>query len=278
MNRRTFIRTAAVGSLAVCGCSKQEPQSEFQVPKIETSVIGDSSSHIVTLSFDDGFKKSFNRVADIYEDFGLHACLNVIASAHLPTYKAVDDWILPELMGNFDDWNRLKQRGHEIMPHSWQHENLAKLPLAEATELIDKCLDYFEKNLGGYEASEAIFNFPFNSSNADLEQHALKRVRAIRSGGDSAVNPIPNSPEQARLSCWCYGRPNNCDGWIEKQIQKFLDDDEGGWLILNLHGLDDEGWAPISTKFLVKLLKKLESIDHVKVQSAGEVLQLRRQQ
>ncbi len=191
----------------------------------------------------------------------------------MATAKAVDDWILPELMGNFDDWNKLKQRGHEVMPHSWQHKNLAKLPLGQATELIDKCLDYFEQNLDGYQASEAIFNFPFNASNADLEQHALKRVRAIRSGGDTAMNTIPKSSEQNRLSCLCYYRPSSCDEWIEKQIQTFLDG-EGGWLILNLHGLGDEGWAPISTKYLVSLLKKLESIDHVKVGPVGELLKL----
>ena len=36
--------------------------------------------HLVTLSFDDGFKKSFARIAEIYEKHKLSACLNVVAA------------------------------------------------------------------------------------------------------------------------------------------------------------------------------------------------------
>ena len=53
-------------------------------------------------------------------------------------------------VGNFNDWNALKKRGHEIMPHSWEHQNLTKIPFENAKELIDKCLNYFEENLDGY--------------------------------------------------------------------------------------------------------------------------------
>lgn len=282
MDRRAFIHAAALGSLAISGCSNQKsseipnestssPSASIEQDQSAGKPEVESKTHLLTLSFDDGFKKSFYKVAEIYEDFGLQASLNVIASAHLPSYTAVDDYILPELMGNFDDWNALKKRGHEIMPHSWAHKNLAKLPLSEAKSRIDQCLDYFEANLSGYEPSEAVFNFPFNASNAELEQHALKRVRAVRSGGDTAVNKVPDSSEPVRLSCWCYGRPNNCDDWIEKQIQRFLKQD-GGWLILNLHGLENEGWAPISSKFLTGLLGRMTETEHVSVLPVQTIL------
>ena len=37
--------------------------------------------HIVTLGFDDGFKKSSIKTAAIYEKYKLSACLNIVASA-----------------------------------------------------------------------------------------------------------------------------------------------------------------------------------------------------
>ncbi|MCI0363213.1 MAG: hypothetical protein L0219_04980, partial [Phycisphaerales bacterium] len=46
-------------------------------------------THVFTLSFDDGFKKSSLRTAEIYEKYKLPACINVIATAHLP------DFVLP---------------------------------------------------------------------------------------------------------------------------------------------------------------------------------------
>lgn len=227
-------------------------------------------THILTLSFDDGFRHSFFNIANIYSSFGLKASLNVIASGHLPSFQAVDDWILPHLMGDFEDWNELQRRGHEIMPHSWQHLNLPQQPLEEAKALITKCLDYFEENLEGYDASNAVFNFPFNASTPELEQFALSKIRAVRTHGDSPINPIPKTGEPVRLVCWSHG-PDNIDHWVEQQVQEFLLT-SGGWMILNAHGLDNEGWGPMSTDYLIDLLSRMVKVDFLEILSVGEVL------
>ena len=91
------------------------------------SFIEKRKTHILTLSFDDGFKKSFYKIAEIHEEYGLRACLNVIAMGHEKGYVK-DEFIHEDLLGNFDDWNKIKSRGHEIMPHSWAHKNLTEIP------------------------------------------------------------------------------------------------------------------------------------------------------
>jgi len=231
-----------------------------------------SKTHWITLSFDDGFKKSFYRIAEIHESFGLKACLNVIASGHMPGFKAVDQWILPELMGNFDDWNKLKDRGHEVMPHTWEHLNLTKIPEKQAKENMTKCFDYFEAHLDGYDPTYAVYNFAFNASTPELERFALERVSAVRTAGwvllkDERSNPLPSTNKSLRLGCWSQG-PEYCDTFVEKEIDEFLTSD-GGWLILNLHGLDQEGWGPLHPMFLEKLLKKLVEMPQVAVEPAG---------
>ena len=254
MNRRTFIKTTAISGITygVSGYTYK--------PK----------THILTLSFDDGFKNSFYKVADIYESHGLSACFNVIASGHLPSFKAVGQYILPKQMGSFDDWNTLKARGHEVMPHSWQHLNLTEQPLEEAKALIDRCLEYFEQNLDGYQDSEAVFNFPFNASTPELEQFAMSKVLAIRSSGDSAVEEIPHAQKAYRKGCWSKG-PENIDSWVEAQVNSFLDT-SGGWMILNTHGLDEEGWGPMSTTFLEALIARLVKVDKLEIMPTGAVL------
>lgn len=252
MDRRIFLKSSALGFAA-----------------LGFGAIGSSEkTHIITLSFDDGFKKSFYKVADLYEEHGLSACFNVIASGHFPDFQQVDDWILPELLGNFDDWNTLKSRGHEVMPHSWKHLNLARQPLEEAKEWITQCLDYFSANLDGYSNEEAVFNFPFNSSTPELEAFTLSKVLAIRSR-----ELAPNASENASLfrkGCRTFG-PKNIDGWVKKQVNQFLKSD-GGWLILNVHGLDNEGWGPMSTTFLRKLLKRLTKVETLEILPTGYVL------
>lgn len=261
MKRRTFVNKTALAGLGLTLGSFTQS----------------GKTHLLTLSFDDGFKKSFYRIAEIHEEYGLKACMNVIASGHLPSFKGVGPWILPELLGNFDDWNNLKSRGHEIMPHTWEHLKLPDLPLEQAKMNITKCLDYFKQNLEGYVDSEAVYNFAFNASTAELEEFALQRVRAVRTGGwlvlkDTRVNRIPVSSEAVRLGCWGQG-PDLCDDYVEQEVNQFLNG-EGGWLILNLHGLDAEGWGPVSTRYLDGLLKRLIKIDHLDVLPAGTAFKI----
>jgi peptidoglycan/xylan/chitin deacetylase (PgdA/CDA1 family) len=254
VNRRTFIKSTAISSLAF-GLSAFTKQ-----PK----------THILTLSFDDGFKKSFYKVAEIYEAHGLSACFNVIASGHLPGFQAVGEYILPELMGNFDDWNHLKSRGHEVMPHSWKHLNLTQQPVEDAKALIVKCLSYFEAHLTGYKSSEAVFNFPFNASTPELEAFTMSKVLAIRSYGESSVSALPKPQKRYRQACWSKG-PENIDNWVEEMVNSFLES-EGGWMILNTHGLDEEGWGPMSSSYLQGLLSKLVKVEKLEMIPTGVVL------
>lgn len=256
MNRRSFIQTAGMATAAL---------------SLPRQILSKNPSHLVTFSFDDGFKKSFLEAARIHEDLGLSGCFNVMASAHLPDFVPPDDFIKKEQMGDFDTWNGLKERGHEVMMHSWAHNNLAQLPFDQSTELIDRCIDYFDEHLVGFERKEAIFNFPFNASTPELEAYVLERVRALRTGGTWSAMPFPEAGIRT-LSCIIHGRPGNSDSWVNEQIEAFLNEEDGGWLIVNAHGLDEEGWGPLSTRYLESVLKRLVGLDHVEVLTITQVL------
>src|SRR5262245_3202465 len=125
--------------------------------------------HIVTLSFDDGFKKSCLEVADMYERRGLAACFNVVATAHQPGFLFPNETKRGEPVGDFVLWNELQARGHEIMPHGYKHANKGELPFEEAKSLILQCLEVFDKNLRYFDRQRAIFNFPYNRTTPELE-------------------------------------------------------------------------------------------------------------
>ena len=219
--------------------------------------------HLVTLSFDDGFKKSFARIAESYEKHRLSACLNVVA-AGLPG----DAYIKSSPLGDFAFWNELKRRGHEIMPHGYRHENLQKLPLAEAQELVRRCLGVFSEKLDSFDSRQAIFNFPYNASTPELERWLPTQVRAFRTGG-AAINPRPHKG-QVKLTCTSFG-PENCEAAIDREVEKLLAR-ESGWLIFNTHGLDEEGWGPIRDSYLERLLERLLAHDTVELLPAGRAL------
>ena len=43
-------------------------------------------------------------------------------------------------------------------------------------------------------------------------------------------------------------------------------------MILNLHGLDAEGWGPVTSKYLDDLLKRISKIGYLDILPAGMVL------
>ena len=223
--------------------------------------------HIITLSYDDGFEKSSIKTAEIYEKYGLSACINVIATAHLENFnrpKEYHNW----KAGDFQLWNDLKARGHEIMPHSYDHQNLTEMPLEQAKESLIKCLDIFNAELAGFIAKESVYNFAYNASSPEIEAWLVTQVKAFRTGG-GVFNPLPHEG-QTRLTCISFG-PDNCDKHLGESIDTFLEGPPG-WFIYNTHGLDEEGWGPLSSSFLDELLDRLLQTETVEVLPAAAAL------
>lgn len=226
--------------------------------------------HIVSFSFDDGFEQSSIKTADIFERAGLRACFNVLASPETfaSTFKAA---ATPIKFGDFDLWNDLKSRGHEVMPHGYRHANKASLPFEEAKALIERCLGVFDERLNGFDRKRAVFNFPYNAITPELIAWLPTVVRASRGGGvDYGINPLPTR-ETTHIRTTGFG-PADCGDHAEQCIDELLRR-ENGWLVYNSHGLDGEGWGPMQSDRLARILDRLKAIPTVRVWSVGETFE-----
>lgn len=220
--------------------------------------------HIVTLSFDDGFRKSNVKIAEVYERFGLRACMNVLAAPEALVIEQ-HEWGMDR--GDFALWNELQARGHEIMPHGYDHSNKRELGFEKAKASIARCLEVFAEKLEGFDAKSAVFNFPYNQSAPELEEWLPSVVRAFRTSG-GGLNPLPHRGT-VKLTTTGFG-PENCEEHLDGEIEKLLAQPEG-WLVYNTHGLDDEGWGPIRASYLEGLLPRLVE-KGVEVMPAGSAL------
>ena len=253
-SRREALKILGMGAISTMG-----------LPEIANAQ--NNKKHFITLSFDDGFRKSSIRTAEIFEKHNLSACINVIATAHHPDFKLPSEYHNWPV-GDFDLWNELQDRGHEIMMHGYKHANLSQLPFDEGKDLIMRCIDVFNKELKGFKAEESVFNFPFNASTPQLEEWLPGQVMAFRTGGP-AINPVPHRG-QTKLTCTSHG-PDNIDRHLENEINNLLAK-PSGWMIYNTHGLDEEGWGPVTSDFLDRLLARLSAIDTVAVVPLGQAL------
>jgi peptidoglycan/xylan/chitin deacetylase (PgdA/CDA1 family) len=233
----------------------------------------DLEMHYLTLSWDDGFRKSSLVTAEIFEKYGLRAEFNIIATASLPENALPAD-MKPAARwgadyGDFDLWNELQARGHVIQPHGFMHANKSTLPFLKARELILKCLDIFNTRLVGFVPEQTIFAFPYNMSTPELEAWLPSVVRAYRTGPGPAINDFPSSRTVKLTTSGMEEAETGFDQYLHDLFEQ-----PDGWLIYNVHGLDGEGWGPLRSEFLAQRIERLSTIAGLKILPAREVLAL----
>jgi peptidoglycan/xylan/chitin deacetylase (PgdA/CDA1 family) len=194
----------------------------------------------IGIIFDDGFIKSTLATAKLFEEFKLPAVFAVIAD---PTnfVKGCGDFVL---------WNEMQSRGHIVQPHGYMHTNLSKIPHEQAVVEIDQCLATFGENLQGFDASECLYAFAYNSGPPALCEYLLPRVRAVRIGGEPML-----SERQLKSRVWkseTFGPGDPADDFLarlEKCRRK-----KPAALFYCLHGIDGEYWGAIALDKLRRIL------------------------
>ena len=155
------------------------------------------------------------------------------------------------------------------MPHGYKHARKTTLSFAEAKDLTLRCLDLFDKELKGFRRDRAVYNFPFNDSTPDLESWLPTVVRAYRTMG-GIINPLPTSPDRQAHHRRLRSRQRRS---LPRRLGRANSSPSpSGWLIYNTHGLDDEGWGPIGSAYLARLLDRLMAIPTVRIMPSGAVL------
>lgn len=212
----------------------------------------------LTLSFDDGFRASTVKTADLFEQYGLRAEFNVVV-----TYGERD----PQKFGDWELWNELAARGHRIQPHGYSHMNKSSMPFEVARDSIQRCLDAFAENLSGFDAHQTVFAFPYNASTPELEAWLPSVVRAFRGSGPT-LNPLPGK-DTVKLTC---GGWEDAEPWLDRTVEQLLEQEEG-WAIYCAHALDGEGWGPLRTNYLEQLLERLTQVEHLEILPSQEVFE-----
>jgi peptidoglycan/xylan/chitin deacetylase (PgdA/CDA1 family) len=224
------------------------------------------STHVASLCFDDGFRRTTSGVADFLERRGLHACFAVLAAPQMSS-----DLFLKG--AEFADWGLLRDmraRGHEIAPHGWAHERLSDLSCLEATASIDRTLATFERELPGFNPAGTMFHLPYLAAPACVRDHLRTRTMAIRlARGGGGLNRIRDAQASGLVDCITFG-PDAVDERILSAARAFIDG-PGGWQVFVLHGLDNEGWGPISAAGFERLLDLLQKAG-VTLQTPDRVL------
>lgn len=178
-------------------------------------------------TFDDGYPSS-SSIATIFESRGLRATF----------------FIIPGVVGDWNFWKGLLNRGHEIGNHSMTHDvDMGDPSVSDQTldREINGAQDMIEQGIG---MRPLTFAFPWHSYTTKALQLAETRHIAVRKVNNGEANY-----EFAFFDRDHAGSLAEQLATVNGQLQNVVNN--GGWFVAGGHGVDGDGWSPVTSQFLV---------------------------
>lgn len=200
----------------------------FDVANLRIAKYKDDRQAAASYTFDDGYPSSFT-IAGMFEKRNLRASFYIIAGK-----VASEDWA---------KWKALSDKGHEIGNHSMTHEldmGNPALTDAQLDQEINQAQSIIGQQIG---IVPKVFAFPWHSYTAHAKSIALQHHIAIR-------DPDPNDPDYS-LAFFDNAHAPDLNAALASVDAQLADTvKNGGWFVAAGHGIDGDGWSPVTTQFL----------------------------
>lgn len=230
-----------------------------------------SAGRWLSLTFDDGFRKGSEVAAEI---LGAHAMA--------ATFYIVTGWVAPARAavrerfnrgcdhGDWGHWRRIRDAGHEIGSHTFSHLNVtgsrARLfPWIVADELRRSRDDLARE----VPQPSYTISMTWNASSSRSDRMVRTLYDACRLGGSSVKYNEFRALDTHRLASWAPDATASVPAYDEA-IGRIP---EGGWLILQFHSFDGEGWSPLSRRTFHALCEVAARHKDVKVATVAQVIE-----
>jgi len=212
------------------------------------------TSRYVSFTFDDGLINSANKI-------------DQIITPHKATFYIVTGWLRSSQFkiedppnidfdhGDYDDWEKISDLGHEIGSHTLSHidptSQEAQGEYQESLELIKQF------SLGPYSLAmprglKPLSRPPYDSvrlCDGKKIHNSLKKI--------DFFNLISWDPVEVKLP-------------TEQALKKIKQLPSNSWLILRGHGLDDEGYCPWPSDYLKKIIEFLQA-EEIQIKTVAEM-------
>lgn len=256
MKRRVFLQSLAV-----------VPAIWIQAGHSANSAFPGGKRFAVTFSIDDGFWQSTQEFMRLFEPYGYKATFNLVTNWITPKKSGVnDEYNQDSTHGAWSNWKTVLKRGHEIGSHSLTHPHLPTLSLEELKRelLYSKRRITQELKLWGSKT----FAFPYNDSSSEVREMVGRYYLAARVGTQTGEINEPGKIDFLQIRSWWPLSPAPLEE-ITAKIDRTRE--MGGWLVIGLHGMNGEGWNPITTEKMSGVLAYLAKQNDVYVDTFKKV-------
>lgn len=223
----------------------------------------------ISITFDDGFKKSADVALPIFRKYGFFATYYVVTGWIEPTRAPIrEPFNAGKMHGTWDFWREVSHSGHEVGSHSFSHLNArgkmaALFPWLIAREIY-KSYDDLKREIP---QSEYTIAMPWNAATNISRFFVRHKFVGCRLGtSDVQYNNLSDLSRYC-LKSWAPSIRHNLFDYIDA-IDGIPD---GGWLILQFHSFGDEGYDPVTPEFFDELCQLIANRG-IEVNTVREVL------
>ena len=176
-----------------------------------------------------------------------------------PIERSIDLTNYPHLTGDygdFDGWKSLVSSGNDIQPHSKTHRPFSRLSIEDQEIEIRHSLEFVRRIHDG----PYIFCYPYNDvpvSRPVVKELSACGFRATDIPNDATVNLLTNGLEFFDLQSWAVKQGN-----FDLILRHLAEVPDNAWVVLGLHSLNGEGYEPLTSDQLSKLLGAARQLNY----------------
>jgi peptidoglycan/xylan/chitin deacetylase (PgdA/CDA1 family) len=229
------------------------------------------SSRVLSITFDDGFKQGSDIACDILARYNFAATFYLVTGWIEPTRVIIRDTVNADVShGDWRHWRGVLERGHELGSHTFSHLNAR----GKAAYLFPWLVSIeFQKSLADLkrEALQPSYtlSLPWNAASHRSRRVAPRYFSACRVGSQGrGYNRLANF-DPFCLDSWA---PNPATS-IADYHEAIRNIPQGGWLVIQLHSIDGEGWEPISSATFDGICDFVSDQGDIEVATIREVIE-----
>jgi peptidoglycan/xylan/chitin deacetylase (PgdA/CDA1 family) len=201
-------------------------------------------SRHLSITFDDGLLHGCEVACEILAKYGLPATFYVVTGWVEPMRAALrETWNAGRSHGDWRHWRGVRDAGHEVGSHTFSHVNAWGKKAMLMPWLIGQEIGRSRADLVREVPQDRYtISMPWNAATGRSERHVARHFSACRLGTSAvAYNDLRNL-NRLRLKSWA---PTAVTPITDYQ-RAFAGIPGNGWLVLQFHSFDDEGWAPLA--------------------------------
>lgn len=229
------------------------------------------SQRRVSITFDDGLQHGTDVACKILGRYALPATFYVVTGWVEPLKTTIREPLnAGRSHGNWDYWRQVHRLGHEVGSHTFSHINADGKKARLLPWLTRQELEWSQRDLSREVPQRSVsLSMPWNAATARSEYHARRLFAGCRLGTSQIAYNTRSRFERYRLASWA---PDADTLWpeYERAIRQIP---EGGWLILQYHSFDDEGWQPVPREIFERLCRTLADDSSLSVQTVADALE-----